>query len=102
MVRRPLLAAYVIIGSIALVLLHFGKPAAASQFANPIAQVSSTPPTITVQAWAQAWKEENCGKRYASAVAERDQPKPDVMLSMTDMNLFWGCVEMNKQVNASK
>lgn len=73
-----------------------------AQIGNPIAQVSSDPPKISVQVWAKAWKEEDCGKWYALAIAERQQKTPNTMLSMTDTNLFWACLEMNRHVNVAK
>lgn len=72
-----------------------------SQVGNPVAQVAPSPSTISLQVWAKSWKEEDCGKWYALAIAERQQKTPNVMLGMTDTNLFWACMEVNRQVNAA-
>lgn len=73
---------------------------ALAQVGNPVAQVAPSPSTISLQVWAKSWKEEDCGKWYALAIKEREQKTPNTMLSMTDTNLFWACMEVNRQVNA--
>ncbi len=69
---------------------------------NYVSTINSEPPTFAVQVWAKQYHEDDCGAHYVNATKERLKSNPNWPKIMTDTNLFWACLELNRQVNGNK